>query len=56
MTTPEPISIAVVAEKAMVLAESVLVPNIRTTVLEHSRVKADVLDGKTLQVGEVEVI
>lgn len=56
MPTPEPISITIVAEKAVVLRESVLVPNIQTTVLEQSVVKADVLVGKTLQIGEFEVI
>ena len=54
--SPEPISLAIVAEKAVILSESVLVPNIQTTVLEQSVVEADVLVGKTLQIGEVEVI
>lgn len=56
MPTPEPISIVIAAEKAVALTEAVLVPNIQTTVLEHSVVKADVLVGNTLQIGEVEVI
>jgi len=54
--TPEPISIAIAAEKAVAVTESVLVPNIQTTVLEQAVVKADVLVGNTLQIGEVEVI
>jgi hypothetical protein len=54
--SPEPISLAIAAEKAVAITESVLGPKIQTTVLEHTVLKADVLVGKTLQIGEVEVI
>ena len=56
MPTPEPISITIVAEKAVVLVGSVLEPLIQTTVLEQQVLKADVLIGNALQVREVEVI
>ena len=56
MPTPEPISLAITAEKAMAITESVLVPKIQTTVLEQTVLKADVIVGNTLHVGEVEVI
>lgn len=56
MTQPEPISLTIVSEKAVVISESVLVPKIQTTVLEQTVLKADVIVGKTLHIGEVEVI
>lgn len=56
MSTPGPVLVTIVAEKAVVLAESVIEPFIQTTVLEHVVLTADVLVGNTLQIGEVEVI